>query len=575
MESSRDQIEEIKSRLDIVDVIGKYLPLKKAGKNYTAKCPFHTEKTPSFMVSPELQRYKCFGCGENGDIFTFVQKIENIDFPEALEKLSKEAGVTLTRQKANTFFERLEEINRKAAIYFYKQLKDPKNIQALNYVKEERGITDESIKNFGIGYAPGGLGLLNYIQKENKYTKSELLQSGLFVEKEGKLRDKFFKRIMFPIRSSTGKVIAFTGRVLPGNKFGPKYMNSPETPIYHKKDNLYGQYESRQEARKQDLITLCEGTTDVISAHQIGVKNIVAPLGTSLTKEQLEKVSKLTKNILFLFDSDSAGQKALERAFILSQELSLNTYAATTIPYKDIDEMIKTDPEKFKKIISKKLDAYTYLLTQFIASRNINRYGDYQQIVSWIERMLSNVKNPTLLHYYSQKTFKITKIEPLKKLDMTPVSHQTKNKHIMTSKITTHEEDFLQLLLFQNDLYTVENFDLKFFEDERVKEIITYAKENSNTTREEILKNFDDNDRIKELIENAIFSFSMEKSSTQDLLNMYNTIIRDYFTRKEREYGVKIATAEETGNIKESERLLKEFQALTKEKQKYEQSSRL
>jgi len=242
MESSRDQIEEIKSRLDIVDVIGKYLPLKKAGKNYTAKCPFHTEKTPSFMVSPELQRYKCFGCGENGDIFTFVQKIENIDFPEALEKLAKEAGVTLTRQKANTFFERLEEINRKAAIYFYKQLKEPKNIQALHYVKEERGITDESIKNFGIGYAPGGLGLLDYIQKENKYSKSELLQSGLFVEKEGKLRSKFFKRIMFPIRSSTGKVIAFTGRVLPGNEFGPKYMNSPETPIYHKKDNLYGQY---------------------------------------------------------------------------------------------------------------------------------------------------------------------------------------------------------------------------------------------------------------------------------------------------------------------------------------------
>ena len=575
MESSRDQIEEIKSRLDIVDVIGKYLPLKKAGKNYTAKCPFHTEKTPSFMVSPELQRYKCFGCGENGDIFTFVQKIENIDFPEALEKLAKEAGITLTRQKANTFFERLEEINRKAAIYFYKQLKEPKNIQALHYVKEERGITDESIKNFGIGYAPGGLGLLDYIQKENKYSKSELLQSGLFVEKEGKLRSKFFKRIMFPIRSSTGKVIAFTGRVLPGNEFGPKYMNSPETPIYHKKDNLYGQYESRQEARKQDLIILCEGTTDVISAHQIGVKNIVAPLGTSLTKEQLEKVSKLTKNVLFLFDSDSAGQKALERAFVLSQELSLNTYAATTAPYKDIDEMIKTDPEKFKKIISKKLDAYTYLLTQFIASRDINRYEDYQQIVSWIEKMLSNVKNPTLLHYYSQKTFKITKIEPLKRLDMTPVSHQTKNSGITSSKIATHEEDFLQQLLFQNGLYSVENLDLKFFEDERVKEIITYIKENPNATREEILKNFDDNDRIKELIENTIFSFSKEESSTQDLLNMYNTIIRDYFARKEREYGVKIATAEETGNIKESERLLKEFQALTKEKQKYEQSSRL
>ena len=575
MESSRDQIEEIKNRLDIVDVIGKYLSLKKAGKNYTAKCPFHTEKTPSFTVSQELQRYKCFGCGENGDIFTFVQKIENIDFPETLEKLAKEAGVTLTRQKVNTFFERLQEINKISAIYFFRQLKDPKNIQALKYVKEERGLTEESIKNFGIGYSPGGFGLLDYIQKENKYSKDELLQSGLFVEKEGKLREKFFKRIMFPIRSSTGRVIAFTGRILPGNDFGPKYMNSPETPLYHKKDNLYGQYESRQAARKEDLLIMCEGTTDVISAHQAGFKNIVAPLGTALTKEQLEKASKLTKNILFLFDSDNAGQKALERAFILSQELSLNTYAATTAPYKDVDEMIKADPEEFKNIIFKKLDAYTYLFTQFIASKDINRYEDYDMIVSWVQKMLSNVKNPTARFYYSQKSFNITKVEPLKKLDGIRVSRKIWENQAIASKSANIEEKFLQQLLFQNSLYIVENFDLKFFEDDRVKEIIAYIKENPQTTREGILKNFKENDTMKELIENTIFSFSKEEGSSEELEEMYHTIIRNYFIRKEKEYNVKIATAEESGNTKESERLLNEFQILTKEKQKYEQNSRL
>jgi len=300
MESSRDQIEEIKSKLDIVDIVGKYVQLKNAGKNYSGRCPFHVEKTPSFIVSPELQRYKCFGCGESGDVFNFVQKIENIDFVETLEKLAKEAGVTLVKQKTNTVYQRLEEINKKAAIYFFKQLKDKKNTLALEYI-HSRGITDESIQKFGIGYAAGGFGLLEYIQSKEKYSKTELLQSGLFVEREGKLRGKFFKRIMFPIRSSSGKVIAFTGRVLPGNDYGPKYMNSPETPIYHKSDNLYGQYESRQKARKEDFIILCEGTTDVISAHQIGIENIVAPLGTALTKEQLEKVSKLTKNCPFSF----------------------------------------------------------------------------------------------------------------------------------------------------------------------------------------------------------------------------------------------------------------------------------
>jgi len=359
MNSSRDQIEEIKNKLDIVDVISKYVQLKQAGKNFIGICPFHTEKTPSFVVSPEIQRYKCFGCGETGDIFNFIQKIENIDFPETLEKLAKEAGVRLEKSISTSRYERIETINKQATIFFYQQLHKPINKEALNYLYK-RGITDESIKNFGIGYAPGGYDLLNYIQKEKKYSKEELISSGLFVEKEGKIRGKFVKRIMFPIRSSSGKVIAFTGRVLPGNDFGPKYMNSPETPIYSKKENFYGQYESRQEIRKQDLVILCEGTTDVISAHQIGVKNIVAPLGTALTKEQLQKISKLTKNILFLFDSDIAGQQAVEKGFILAQQFGLRTYAANTLPYKDLDEMIGKEPKKLESIIKKRIKCFRY-----------------------------------------------------------------------------------------------------------------------------------------------------------------------------------------------------------------------
>ena len=376
MDSSRDQIEEIKNRLDIVDVVGKYVQLKQAGKNFSGKCPFHLEKTPSFIVSPELQRYKCFGCGESGDIFNFVQKIENIDFPETLEKLAKEAGVQLKKNKSNTQYQRLEQINKRATIYFFRQLKDEKYSSVLQYIYD-RGITDESIQYFGIGYSPGGIGLLNFVQKDSKYSKDELLLSGLFVEKEGKVRDKFFKRIMFPIRSSSGRVIAFTGRILPNNDFGPKYMNSPETPIYHKKENVYGQYESRQEIRKQDFVIMCEGTTDVISAHQAGVKNIVAPLGTALTVEQLTKISKLTKNILFLFDSDNAGQIALEKAFTLSQPLSLNTYATNTKPYKDVDEMIKSDSKQFLKIVKSRVDAYTYMLTEYIKDKDLSKFEDY------------------------------------------------------------------------------------------------------------------------------------------------------------------------------------------------------
>ncbi len=574
MESSRDQIEEIRNRLDVVDVIGKYVQLKQAGKNYSGKCPFHVEKTPSFIVSPELQRYKCFGCGESGDIFTFIQKIENIDFPETLEKLAKEAGVTLQKKKGNTQFQRLEEINEKAAIFFYRQIKSDNYKEVLTYVKD-RGIDNESIKKFGIGYSPGGVELLNFLQQETKYSRNELLSSGLFVEKEGKLRGKFYKRVMFPIRSTSGKVIAFTGRVLPGNEYGPKYMNSPETPIYHKKDNLYGQYESRQQARKDDLIIICEGTTDVISAHQIGIKNIVAPLGTALTKEQLEKISKLTKNVMFLFDSDLPGQKALERAFILAQELSLNTYASSTNPYKDVDEMIRENPKGFKRLVNKRIDAYTYLLTQYISDKDLNRYEEYQKTVTWVKTLLSHVKSRSNLLFYVKKAYNITQIDAFKNYSKNEVSRDGTPCEEGTPKKVEREAFFLESVLFQKNFKNIHKFELKFFHDEKVKEILSFIIKYPNSSREDILKNFENDSILKELIENSIFSFSKEDSDIDELEGIYNSIVKEYFQREEREYGIRIASAEEIGDVKESERLFKEFQDLTKEKQKYEQNSGL
>ena len=574
MESSRDQIEEIKNRLDIVDVVGKYVQLKQAGKNFSGKCPFHLEKTPSFIVSPELQRYKCFGCGEAGDIFNFVQKIENIDFPETLEKLAKEAGVELKKIKSNTQYQRLEEINKRAAIFFFRQIKDKRYTSVLKYV-HDRGINDESIQSFGIGYSPGGTGLLNYIQKENKYSKEELLLSGLFVEKEGKLKDKFYKRVMFPIRSGSGKVIAFTGRILPNNDFGPKYMNSPETPIYHKKENVYGQYESRQEIRKQDFVIMCEGTTDVISAHQLGVKNIVAPLGTALTTEQLTKLSKLTRNILFLFDNDTAGQQALEKAFILSQPLELNTYANNTNPYKDVDEMIKEDPKKFKILVKKRVDAYTYMLTQYIQDKDLNNFEEYQRTVSWMERILGSVKNSSLFSFYVKSGFKITKFEP-KKLSL--------NKAISTKNFTagkstpqnrSKEALFLQLILFQESIKIEKNIDLKFFQNVKLRNVLKFVKQNPNCSREKVIKKFEEDTEMKAILEDSIFSFSEEESSNEEIYNIYDNIVKDYFVKKEREYSIKIAAAESLGKNKESQKLLEEFQELTKQKKQYEQNSKL
>lgn len=574
MDSNRDQIEEIKSRLDIVDIVGRYVQLKQAGKNFSGRCPFHSEKTPSFIVSPELQRYKCFGCGVSGDMFNFVQNIENIDFPETLEKLAKEAGVTLRKREINSKYIRLEEINRKAAIFFYKELLNNTNKDALEYVKS-RGISQESIKTFGIGYASDGNKLLSYIQKDDKYTKEELVNSGLFVIKEGKVRSKFYKRIMFPIRSSSGKVIAFTGRVTPSNDFGPKYMNSPETYIYHKKENLYGQYESRQEIRKQDLVIFCEGTTDVIAAHQIGIKNIVAPLGTALTKEQLEKISKLSRNILFLFDSDSAGQQALERAFLISQELNLNSFATNTLPYKDIDEMIVKEPKKLNKLIEKRIDCFTYLLTEFVKDKDLNKLQDYKKTTAWIERMLKNEVNKNTFEFYVEKVRQITKINMFHKR----VSKGTDLKKISPYNNNTNEETrgmaYAQLLLYLDDIKIPKDHNLKYFQEDEIREILEYISVKESSTRADILAHFEDNSELKKLIENMIFSFSHSTSSVQELESVYRNIVKDYFVRKESEINVKISIAEARGDQKESEKLLKQYQNLTEEKKKYEQNSRL
>lgn len=570
MDTNREQIEEIRNRLDIVDIVNRYVQLKQAGKNFSGVCPFHTEKTPSFIVSPELQRYKCFGCGASGDIFNFVQNIEHIDFPETLEKLAKEAGVTLTKRASDSKYSRIEEINRLATIYFYRALQDPINISALKYVKE-RGFTEESIKNFGIGYAPQYSKLLDYIQKEKKFSKEELLRSGLFVEKEGKIRNKFLMRVMFPIRSSSGKVIAFTGRILPGNDFGPKYMNSPETDIYHKKDNFYGQYESRQEIRKQDLVIICEGTTDVISAHQIGIKNIVAPLGTAITKEQLERISKLTKNILFLFDNDTAGQQALERGFLLAQMLQLNSYATNTSPHKDIDELINKDPQELEKRVKKKMDAFTYLLTNRLEDKNLSNMEDYTKIANWINRLLENESRIEIFDFYVKKAYQIAKINILPKKGSGQKRQDIFTKKEKAQEHSTRERIYLQNILYLQDIKIPKDHDLGVFEDKEVLRLLEYIRDNPSTTRDDLLKAFQ-NDSLISVIEETIFTFSKSEGSKDEIEDIYSNIIRDYFARKEKEYNLRISIAEAKGDQKESEKLLKEYQNLTKEKIAYEQN---
>ncbi|MCD4811066.1 DNA primase [bacterium] len=565
MDGNRIQIEEIRSRIDIINEISKYVQLKSAGKNFSGLCPFHNEKTPSFIVSPELQRYKCFGCGESGDIFNFIQNVENIDFPETLEKLAKEAGVILKKPKINTHLAKLYEINTLAARYFYKELK--KNKKALEYMKN-RGFSDDSIFKFGIGYASGGYQLLEHLQTGKiKFNKKELLDSGLFTLKGNKLRSKFFKRIMFPIRTSSGKVVGFSGRTLPEYDKGPKYMNTPETPIYHKKDNIFGQYESRKAIRKKDLVIICEGQTDVIAAHQHGIENIVAPLGTALTLEQLTNLSKLTKNLFFLFDSDSAGQAAMQRAFLLISKLNLQAYAASPEPFTDIDEMLQKDPKLLKKLIKRKTDLFSFLFSKKIEKLNSTDYTDITSTLNWTKKLLAEVQNPSLRSIYinvllNRNFFDSANIDEIRKNLLnknTPYIQTQKKTSTSTTTMISRQEKLLCAILIPEEISIPKNYKLKYFTDPDVKKILKHIQKHKEVTKDQLLK-----ENFKESVENAIFNFS-QVDDKEEVDTLYNLIRKDYYTTKGKELKRKIAIAETQGDIKKSEKLLKQFLNLSKE----------
>jgi DNA primase catalytic core len=564
-----NQIEEIKERIDIVQLIEKYVKLKQTGKNFSGLCPFHKEKTPSFIVSPDIQRYKCFGCGRSGDIFNFVQDIENIDFVEALEKLAKTAGVELKKSSPNTKFKEIKEVNYIATKYYYNQLL--KSPIALSYVLK-RGINKEYIKKFALGYAPKYPKLISEIKKSGNYSKKVLLESGLFVEKNGVLKEKFFDRIMFPIRSKRGDVIAFTARQNAGNEYGPKYMNSPETPIFHKSYNLFGQYESRQEIRKQDLVIICEGSTDVISAHQVGIKNIVAPLGTSLTSQQLESLIPLTKNILLFFDSDSAGKAAIVRGFELASKLEMNPFAASPSPYKDIDELIQNEPSKISEVISNKVEAFSFILADTIKDRDLNKLEDVDKIKKTILPILNFVKDINTKSLYIKKLEEITGItygntkgeEKNMKL-----SSPTKNQ--INPLIESTETRYLQLLLFAENRKEEYFLDEKYISDKVQQEIFSFITLNKTLTKSELFEKINTNTEAQKVLEDMIFNANklpQESELENELFYLQRLLKVKYYKQIQKNLVSKIAMSDEIEDEEEKSKALKQLQKVAKILQK-------
>ena len=364
MRYSDDIIEEVRMKNDIVDVISQYVKLTRRGSSYFGLCPFHNEKTPSFSVTPAKQMYYCFGCGAGGNVYNFVMEYENYSFGEALSHLAERAGVELPKieysKEARAKAEKratLLEINKKAAQYFYYQLRRDNGKAAHDYLTG-RGLSEETIRKFGLGYSDKySDDLYKYLQSQN-YTDELLRESGLFnVDERQGMYDKFWNRVIFPIMDVNNRVIGFGGRVMGDGK--PKYLNSPETQIFDKSRNLYGLNIART-TRKNYLI-LCEGYMDVISMHQAGFTNAVASLGTALTSGHASLVKRYTQEVLLLYDSDEAGVKAALRAIPILREAGVNSRVVNLRPYKDPDEFIKAEgAQAFEKRLEAATDSFMF-----------------------------------------------------------------------------------------------------------------------------------------------------------------------------------------------------------------------
>lgn len=569
MENDRSQIEEIKSRLDITTIVERHVKLRKAGKNYSGLCPFHTEKTPSFIVSPSIQRYKCFGCGESGDIFNFVEKVEHLDFTETLEKLAKEAGVVLKKSGSptQTIYSKIVEINTHAAQLYYDDLVSGKNQEAYEYVTVKRAFTKETMKLFSLGYAIGGTRLLQYIRSKGQYRKEDLLQTGLFTEKNGEIKDRFFKRVIFPIKDQQGKIVGFTGRNLPSSDYGPKYLHTPETPLFQKGHLLYGLYEAKPYIRENDMCIICEGTTDAISAYQRGYKNIVAPLGTAITQDQLALAKRFTGNLLCLLDSDEAGQKALERAFILGIEIDLNLYTGNPSPYKDVDELMKSEPEKLQKIIFKRQDLFEQLVVNKLEKEDLTSYRDYKEIISYVHMLLSHVKNEQTYQFYMEKAAQITTIDKnyfFSKPETRTTTEYNPTEHKKVGK-ADKEAFLLASIIYFGDVGILEKIDTKFILRKDIKSIVNYIKEIKEIEENSLLSAFPE---YKETITEAIFESSrldFEPSKRDKyLLDTYKNIKRESIETVINRLKVKQRIASVNRDSKEEQNIFQEIIRLKK-----------
>ncbi|HEX5798130.1 MAG TPA: DNA primase [Candidatus Saccharimonadales bacterium] len=410
-----DAVSEVKSRLNIEDVVSEYVSLKRAGKNFKGLSPFTNEKTPSFVVSPEKQIWHDFSSGRGGDMFTFIQESEGLDFKGSLELLARKAGVDLEKYRTSSFGSskidksRLYKAIDSAVNFYQKQLIS--NQKAMDYVAKKRKFSRQTILDFRLGYSPdGSRALTGYLLKKG-YKESELKLIGVANERSGQLFDMFRSRIMVPLCDQSGQAIGFTARLLEDRKDSPKYINTPSTPLYDKSRQLYGLHLAKESIRKSGYSIIAEGNLDVISSHQAGVKNVIASAGTALTEQQLKILSRFSDDVRLSFDQDRAGLEAAERSIPLASKTSINLKIITLPGGKDPDELIQKSPELWQKAIDDAEYAVDWVIERYRKSLDLSSAEGKKRFSDVMLGVIRGLSDPVEQDHYIKLCSEISGID--------------------------------------------------------------------------------------------------------------------------------------------------------------------
>jgi len=549
-------LEEIRSKVDIVDFISDYVQLKKSGQNYKALCPFHAEKTPSFMVSQPKQIFHCFGCGAGGDVVSFLMKHESLSFSEAVQTISKKAGIrigefTFDKDRSERR-EKLLTMNREATKYFIKNIEDSET--ARKYLRK-RGIEEVSLQSFAVGYAPHKRdGLLKYLKKIG-YSDSQIKDAGLIVSDEKGIRDVFRGRIIFPIYSYQNEVVAFGGRVLDDSL--PKYLNSPETEIFKKGETLFALNLAKEEIRKKGYASLVEGYLDSIICHQYGFVNTVAPLGTALTSKQLQRLKPLTGKVVLVFDGDTAGVAAARRSI---EALSTYNFRAKVLLLpegEDPDSFLrKQGSQSFKRMLAGALSMTAFLLD----TSKGDKIDAAREILTIISGTGDMIVADELLRELAEKT-RITESvlrSELKQIKKNVRSHVLEGLGLM--KAAQHREEYLLLSAMiafpEKAEHVLSRIDTEDLKDETIRSLFKKIKSLRNTFTLKSLLNEagEDSALITGLSLKPGFDLEHVDRNIEDCLQ---TLLRKRFEEKRRQ-------AEESGDISILNALLKEKRELLK-----------